>query len=626
MAVDFIPLSYNEFLKSNNIESAWFYKAIERYDGYNWQVVYDVPRFLSEYKWIAYGNILQFQKVGNKILALGASKNAKLYNIINDSVSFIIQSYDNGFSWDTLWCDLPDVATTFYFVNNSIGWMGFEYNKIYKTTDGGISWFLQYSDSTPGDFIISIHAYDENTVYGATNYGKIIFSHNGGSSWIERQLQAYPERFNVIRAIGKNKAFLAGSDFYLTNDGGLTWQRVSKSLKGFFSKIDFVDKNNGFAINNEHIFKTTDGGKSWQVIYYAQEYTSGLDILNQKIGYATDGKIILKTTDGGLTWQSKVLANNVFLIRGVHFLNEEVGILFDVTFTNNDSLINYITTNGGLTWFRAPINNLQFVSSIFKVKFTDKNNLWFVNDNGVFLSKDTAKTWNLITDIGSLYSAFDFIDSLYGCYAPIIYANSSRMRFTTNGGLVWQDVIKPYMNNSKDVLIFGKDSNNQFNILVCGENGSLFLFKQGENFGYQLNSYTNRNLNSIASYRDGNEVHIWVAGDGMTLLYGKFLTTNVETSNPTNTYFYVLHQNYPNPFNPKTKIKFQVPKDGLTTLKVYDLLGREITTIVNEDLKAGEYEYEFDASKNNSTISSGMYFYQLKCGEFVQTKKMIFLK
>lgn len=89
---------------------------------------------------------------------------------------------------------------------------------------------------------------------------------------------------------------------------------------------------------------------------------------------------------------------------------------------------------------------------------------------------------------------------------------------------------------------------------------------------------------------------------------------------------YKLYQNYPNPFNPTTKIKFYIPNDILTTLKVYDLLGREITTIVNEDLKAGEYEYEFDASEYNSTNSSGMYFYQLKCGEFVQTKKMMFLK
>ncbi len=128
MVVDFIPLNYNEFLKSNNVESAWFYQAIERYDGYSWQVVYDVPRFINEFKLLAYGNILQFQKVGSRILALGASKMAKLYNVIQDSVSFIIKSLDNGYNWDTLWCDLNDVATTFYFVNDSIGWMGFEYN------------------------------------------------------------------------------------------------------------------------------------------------------------------------------------------------------------------------------------------------------------------------------------------------------------------------------------------------------------------------------------------------------------------------------------------------------------------------------------------------------------------
>lgn len=101
--------------------------------------------------------------------------------------------------------------------------------------------------------------------------------------------------------------------------------------------------------------------------------------------------------------------------------------------------------------------------------------------------------------------------------------------------------------------------------------------------------------------------------------------TKVE-NNPHVVSDFKLYQNYPNPFNPKTKIRIQIPNDGLTILKVYDLLGREIKTIVNEELKAGEYEYEFDASQINSTFSSGMYFYQLKCGEFVQTKKMMILK
>ena len=87
-----------------------------------------------------------------------------------------------------------------------------------------------------------------------------------------------------------------------------------------------------------------------------------------------------------------------------------------------------------------------------------------------------------------------------------------------------------------------------------------------------------------------------------------------------------LQQNFPNPFNPITKIKFQIPDFGFVNLKVYDVLGNEIATLVNEELPAGEYEIEFNTSTINHHPSSGIYFYQLKAGEFIQTKKMILLK
>ena len=90
---------------------------------------------------------------------------------------------------------------------------------------------------------------------------------------------------------------------------------------------------------------------------------------------------------------------------------------------------------------------------------------------------------------------------------------------------------------------------------------------------------------------------------------------------------YRLYQNYPNPFNPVTKIKFSIPKnaDGkseLTSLKIYDILGREITFPVNEILSAGEYEIEWNAEK----FPSGVYFYTLKNGEFSETGKMVLVK
>lgn len=83
-----------------------------------------------------------------------------------------------------------------------------------------------------------------------------------------------------------------------------------------------------------------------------------------------------------------------------------------------------------------------------------------------------------------------------------------------------------------------------------------------------------------------------------------------------------LSQNYPNPFNPSTKIAFNVPAKGFVTLKVYDALGQEVATLVNQNLSVGEYAYEFNAS----VLSSGIYFYTLKGENFIETKKMMLVK
>ncbi|MBT8387259.1 MAG: T9SS type A sorting domain-containing protein, partial [Ignavibacteria bacterium] len=83
-----------------------------------------------------------------------------------------------------------------------------------------------------------------------------------------------------------------------------------------------------------------------------------------------------------------------------------------------------------------------------------------------------------------------------------------------------------------------------------------------------------------------------------------------------------MEQNYPNPFNPSTKIKYSIPDLSFVIIKVFDVLGNEITTLVNEEKPLGNYEVEFDATR----LTSGVYFYQLKAGSFVETKKMILMK
>ena len=85
---------------------------------------------------------------------------------------------------------------------------------------------------------------------------------------------------------------------------------------------------------------------------------------------------------------------------------------------------------------------------------------------------------------------------------------------------------------------------------------------------------------------------------------------------------FILYQNYPNPFNPSTKIQYAISSRQFVSLRVYDVLGNEIATLVNEEKPAGSYEINFNASG----LTSGMYFYSIKVGNFSETKKMLLLK
>ncbi len=95
---------------------------------------------------------------------------------------------------------------------------------------------------------------------------------------------------------------------------------------------------------------------------------------------------------------------------------------------------------------------------------------------------------------------------------------------------------------------------------------------------------------------------------------------------PENPILFQLSQNYPNPFNPSTKISWQSPVGSWQTLKVYDVLGKEVATLVDEYRNAGNYEAEFNPESSIKNPASGIYFYQLKAGDFIQSKKMILLK
>ena len=118
----------------------------------------------------------------------------------------------------------------------------------------------------------------------------------------------------------------------------------------------------------------------------------------------------------------------------------------------------------------------------------------------------------------------------------------------------------------------------------------------------------------------GNEYNFY-SFYNITFIY-KLIVTEVESQNGELPESYSLSQNYPNPFNPSTTYRYSIPTQSKVVIKVFDILGNEIETLVNEEKPIGNYEVKFDAT----ALPSGVYFCQLKAGDFIQVKKMLLLK
>jgi hypothetical protein len=138
--------------------------------------------------------------------------------------------------------------------------------------------------------------------------------------------------------------------------------------------------------------------------------------------------------------------------------------------------------------------------------------------------------------------------------------------------------------------------------------GSAVVFASGF-----LNPSANQNGEAFGLF--------FALGDGTVGQFpeGVASVENISGVTPSN---YLLDQNYPNPFNPSTTINFTIPNSDFVTLKVYNILGSEVVTLVNENLSAGAYKYNFDAAN----LASGVYLYELKAGNFREIKKMNLLK
>lgn len=500
-------------------------------------------------------------------------------------------------------------------------------NPIAKSSDGGNSWnFINYDNSTTERYTTEIFALDTNRIFVSTSIG-FYGSTDGGSTWSKFS----DEDINGFAFISDNEIWGGGRTNHLSTsivhstDGGHNWDNLIETNNplGYssYADVDFVDNNTGWIISGLNILNTTNRGESWTE--QSSPTSRGLtDILmiDQNNGYiAGRGGTILKTMDGGMNWVSKV-SNTNYTLKKLDFINDNTGWIVG----DNDSDFTGIilkTTDGGNNWInQTPSNTPRLVG----VSFIDSLKGWAISGGGsaydhgeILHTTDGGNSWS-IQDWGFQYDLTEvlFVDSTKGFILGYDPLNRFSVYKTLNGGNTWQNTsFNP--GALYDIKFVNKDSG-----WIVGEFGNIYSTSDGgDNWKEQL-SFTHQDLYAIDFIDEKNG---WVVGWWGTILHttngGITSVDNKERLNsvPENC---LLYQNYPNPFNASTTIQYQLSESGFIILKIYDLLGKEVITLVNKEQTAGRYEVNFNASN----LASGIYFYQIKSDSFVLTKKIVYLK
>jgi photosystem II stability/assembly factor-like uncharacterized protein len=626
-AEDFLPVSKSIILKTND-------NGIQRLDNFfgQWTTTYSMPLRHYSDTWGPYGSVNQLTtRPGGDIIAIVSFQNAFRASIITDSVSLFLSSSDGGASWATVWRGTKLVLRTAAFATEAIGWMGGQLESLFKTSNGGLSWTQQHLDTLSTSSIRKIIAFDTSNVVAVTGSGALFRTSDGGITWKRTDIEMTWETNTTIAFPTRAVGFYAGTELYRTLDGGSTWQPVNDRIRATATHLKFLTRTLGFVTTDQGFYASSDGGSSWSL---RNNFTSNpaiahFDFLDSLTGWATGHSSLMKTTDGGRSWTTVTLEPNTESVRGVQFCNQSLGVVFEVRENGSNYASLLVTSNGGTTWTKRTITMREFVTSWLKMKFTDPEHLWFANQQGLWLSRDTARTWQMFDSVTAFDSGFDMADSLRGFCDDGHYA----LGFTSDGGRTWTRTEKPFPNQTMDIEIVDPRVSWIPHALLAGYDGVLFDYEYG--FGIrEMPTYTVDLLRRISIVRTGNIADVWVLGSKFQILHNSYMITDVPPAVSEVPSEFRLEQNYPNPFNPTTTIRFTVggvegravgrqqSAVSQTRLVVYDLLGREVATLLDGQKEAGRYEVTFDGTG----LASGVYVCRLSAGEYVESKKMLLIR
>jgi photosystem II stability/assembly factor-like uncharacterized protein len=424
--------------------------------------------------------------------------------------------------------------------------------------------------------------------------------------------------------------------FLLLINGSLfsQWFQVQSGTQNLLYDIAFIDANTGYAVGDTGlILRSTNGGLNWSPIQSpATVVLREIIFKTAQTGYVCGYYgVVLKTLNGGSNWIVQKTGANYSLF-GISFYDVNTGIT-----VSGAPSVSY-TTNGGTNWV------IKIISQTWRPSGVSMRNPFQIFVSGtelnqgaaVLLSTNAGDNWSEVLRLNNQYmleyrlNSICFTDGNTGFTCGVHNTTSSSYAIiyrTSNGGINWVNTCSLSVFSSN--MLFDIYFPSAMTGTAVGIYGMILrTTNSGINWGLQT-SGTDRYLYGVY-FLNGDTG--FAVGDSGTIL--KTTNGGLEAIKPLSNTIpesFQLSQNYPNPFNPTTKIMFSVPtfplyergdKGGFVTLKIYDLLGREIITLVNEQLQPGSYEVQWSASN----IPSGVYFYRLTTDNFTDTKKMVLIK
>jgi photosystem II stability/assembly factor-like uncharacterized protein len=390
-----------------------------------------------------------------------------------------------------------------------------------------------------------------------------------------------------------------------------------------------VSGTNIFAGKKGVVLFSTDNGASWTAEYLPLTNTIGtvnvysLAVSGSNLFAGTDGGVFL-STNNGTNWTA---VNNGLTNISVNSLVVSGNNLFGESEYSGI----FLSTNNGTNWTKTSLTNTPVLS--FAVSDA---NLFAGTNHGVFLSTNNGTSWTQADSGLTPVGTFSYVNvNAFAVSGSNIFAGAYGGVFLSpNNGTSWTKVDSGLTPVGSDPYVaINNLAVSGANIFASTSDGRVFLStNNGTNWTDESSGLTGQAITSITacdtylfigvtySVKNRNNQNIPVDGI-MRRPLSEMVTAVKEATGEIPTRF-SLSQNYPNPFNPSTVISYQIASAGKVSLKVYDILGREVATLVNSVKAAGNYTVTFIATN----LPSGVYFYRLQAGTYSNTKKLLLLK